>query len=163
MKRVTEHSAGGVVYRKRKSRTANREPLWLVAKHSGYKKWVLPKGIVEEGEGAEETAVREVEEETGIKAKIVKKLTPDVTYKYRKGGTLVDKRVEFFLMKYQSGSIRDQCWEMEEVRWVGFDEAIELLAFPGERKVLGVALDSLSTLCDSLFHSLYDKDQRRTL
>ena len=129
---ISEHSAGGVVFRrKEKGRTIE----WLVCKHSGYHKWVLPKGIIESDESPDDAALREVSEETGIKAKIVKRITLDVAYKYTKNGILVDKKVEFFLMEYASGDIKDYCWEMEEVKWVKVEEALKLLEFPTEKRV----------------------------
>ena len=144
MKAISEHSAGGVVYRQgRPAATGHQQPatLWLICKHSGYHKWVLPKGIVEEGEDPKETAVREVLEETGVRAKIVKKIRPDVRYKYSKSGTLVNKRVEFYLMKWVSRDIKDYSWEMEDVKWVSANEAVKLLAFETERKVLKMATE----------------------
>lgn len=144
MKQITEHSAGGVVFRQRAKgqgpRAKGQTIEWLVCKHSGYHKWVLPKGIVEQGEDPKVAAIREVLEETGIKAEIIKKIPTEVAYKYTKNGILVDKRVEFFLMEYVSGDIRDHCWEMEEVKWVTGEEALKLLAFETERKVLKIAI-----------------------
>jgi len=82
MKTKQEHSAGGPVYQKQASRdplshkasegqSKKQEYLWLLGKHSGYHKWVLPKGMIEKGETPEETAVRETEEELAVVAKIV--------------------------------------------------------------------------------------------
>lgn len=59
-----EFSAGCVVYKKPKT-------LFLLGKHSGYHKWVLPKGLIEEGEKGWQTAVRETEEEMGVKVKLI--------------------------------------------------------------------------------------------
>ena len=134
---INEHSAGGVVFRRRKK---GRTIEWLICKHSGYHKWVLPKGIIETGELAEDAALREVGEETGVKAKIVKKIIPDVTYKYTKNGVLVDKNVEFFLMEYASGDIKDHCWEMEEVKWAPANEALELLEYHTEKRIFERAI-----------------------
>ena len=79
MKIRREFSAGGVVYRR-----VDERLLVLVGKHSGYHKWVLPKGLIEEGETKMEAAVREVEEETGIRAKVVDREPIFVEkYKYR--------------------------------------------------------------------------------
>ena len=73
---VQEHSAGGVVIKK-----INNDLHVLLGIHSGYKRWVLPKGLIEERETSQETAIREVEEETGVIAKILK-LEPIHTLKY---------------------------------------------------------------------------------
>lgn len=72
MKKKQEHSAGGPVFKKLQA-TSNKpqEIVWLLGKHSGYHKWVLPKGMIEEGETPEETAVRETEEELAVVAKII--------------------------------------------------------------------------------------------
>lgn len=143
MKTISEFSAGGVVFRKS---TIDHQPStisWLICKHSGYHRWVLPKGIVEEGESPEDAAIREVLEETGIKARIVKKITPDVRYHYTKNGILVNKRVAFYLMEYVSGDVADRSWEMEDVRWVSSETALRLLAFIDERRVLTNAVKAV--------------------
>ena len=115
-----EISAGGVVYRKLKVKSEKSKILWLVCKHSGYKKWVLPKGLIDEGETAEQAAVREVKEETGVKGKIVAKIKPVEKYTYSLNGERIFKIVQYFLMEYVSGDIADHDWEMEEVEWLGF-------------------------------------------
>ncbi len=84
----TEISAGGVVYRK-----IDGEYEVLISKHSGYHKWVLPKGLVEKGEKLEETAEREVEEEVGVKAKITGKIDPPEEYVYTLNGERIFKSV----------------------------------------------------------------------
>ena len=125
-----EFSAGGVVYKRDK---------WLVCKHSGYHKWVLPKGVVEKGESLRETAVREVEEECGIKTKIIAKIKEPEKYVYTLEGVKVFKQVDYFLMEYVSGDIKDHDWEMEEVEWLEFDKARKRLNFPAARKVMDKA------------------------
>lgn len=143
MKQISEHSAGGVVFRQKEEGKGKREKgiqiEWLICKHSGYHKWVLPKGIIEAGEKPEEAAIREVREEAGVEAKIIKKITPEVRYKYIKNETLVDKTVDFFLMEYQAGDIKNHNWEMEDVRWVSVDEALKLMAFAEEKIILQAA------------------------
>jgi 8-oxo-dGTP pyrophosphatase MutT (NUDIX family) len=126
-----EVSAGGVVYRKQGEAFEV-----LIAKHSGYHKWVLPKGLVEKDEALEQTAVREVREETGIVAKIVAPLLPAEKYTYELAGTKIDKTVHYFLMEYVGGEIEDHDFEMEEVAWVSFAEAIKRMGFAGARRVL---------------------------
>ena len=110
--------------------------MWLVAKHSGYHKWVLPKGLVEPGEKLEQTAVREVEEEAGIKTKIIAKIPEPEKYIYTMNGVKIFKVVTYFLMEYVSGDIKNHDFEMEEVEWLEFDEAKKRLDFSGAKAVL---------------------------
>lgn len=127
-----EFSAGGVVYKKEKD-----DVFILVAQHSGHHGWVFPKGRIGdhiENEGVEETAVREVEEETGAKGKIIKKLTP-VTYWYNWEGKKIKKTVDYFLMKYVSGDITKHDWEMENVEWVLKRVVLTKLTYPSDKKV----------------------------
>ena len=126
-----EFSAGGAVYKK-----DNGQILWLVCKHSGYHQWVLPKGLIDEGEKAEETAAREVEEECGIKTKIIVKIPEPEKYIYTMNGVKIFKMVNYFLMEYVSGDIANHDFEMEEVGWLEFEEAKEKLNFHGAKVVL---------------------------
>lgn len=66
-----EFSAGCVVYKKLSSSNSKDKIKFLLGKHSGYHKWVLPKGLIEKGEKGVQTALRETEEEMGVKAKLV--------------------------------------------------------------------------------------------
>lgn len=113
--------------------------LWLVCQHSGYHKWVLPKGLIDPGENAEETAVREVEEECGIKTRIIAKIPEPEKYVYTMAGQKVFKLVQYYLMEYVSGDIKNHDWEMEAVEWLPYDEAIAKLNFHGAKKVLAKA------------------------
>ena len=126
-----EFSAGGAVYKKE-----NSQVLWLICKHSGYHKWVLPKGLIDEGEKAEETAVREVEEECGIKTKIIAKIPEPEKYIYTMNNVKIFKMVFYFLLEYISGDINNHDFEMEDVGWFEFGEAKEKLNFHGAKKVL---------------------------
>ncbi|AKM78775.1 MAG: AP4A hydrolase [Candidatus Beckwithbacteria bacterium GW2011_GWB1_47_15] len=131
-----EFSAGGVVYRKLEVRNSKHETVWLVCKHSGYHRWVLPKGLVEKGESLKDTAVREVEEECGVRAKVIAKIPEPERYVYTMAGQKVFKLVTYFLMEYQSGNIKDHSWEMEEVEWLEFDQAVKRVEFKGAKEVL---------------------------
>ncbi len=109
-----EFSAGGVVYKK-----DDGKMFILVAQHSQHHGWVFPKGIIgdhHKREGKEETALREVEEETGIKGKIIKPLQP-VTYWYNFEGEKIRKTVYYFLMSFVLGDTNDHDYEMENVEW----------------------------------------------
>ena len=107
--------------------------------------WALPKGNLDPGERAEETAVREVFEETGVHGHLVEKLG-DVTYTYtRRGGLRVFKIVSFYLLRAGRGRIDDieerMRIEVDEARWLPLDEAPTLLAYGGEREMAQKARD----------------------
>lgn len=110
----------------------------------------LPKGNIDPGEKAVETAVREVFEETGLHARPVTKLA-DVKYVYSRkwqDNARIFKVVSFFLMKYQSGQIGDISDAMKhEVRqawWMPLEEAAAKLSYSGEKQVAAKALDYIS-------------------
>ncbi len=161
-----EFSAGGVVYRQSSSKLE-----FLIGKHSGYHKWVLPKGLVEKGESPQEAAVREVEEEVGVKAKIID-MAPIGTTEYfyyadfedlvgqaangqtttrrvkryqENGGNKikVKKRAVFYLMVMEE-DLGSHGWEMEDRRWVDLETGLKLLAFPDEKRILQQAAQALS-------------------
>jgi 8-oxo-dGTP pyrophosphatase MutT (NUDIX family) len=108
--------------------------------------WALPKGLIGPGESAEEAALREVKEETGLEASPVQKLG-DVRYVYTWAGERVFKIVSFFLFRYRSGRLGDiapeQRIEVDEARWLPLEEAPRLLAYKGEREMAATALAAL--------------------
>ena len=136
-----EVSAGGVVYRKFEGKLQV-----LVCKHSGYHKWVLPKGRVEDGEALKQTAMREVKEEVGVSATIVGKIEPAESYVYTFNGEQIAKDVQYFLMAYESGDEQQHDFEMEDVRWVSLTEAIALMGYDGAKSVLEKAATLLAEL-----------------
>ena len=139
---VREVSAGGVMYRK------NSDQIQIALIHVR-NRWGLPKGHVEEGERIEETALREVREETGLEGRVVKKLG-DIRYAYRdktKEGEPIRiyKRVHFYLLRYLKGDVRDHDHEVDEARWFPMDQVIKNLKFATERKMVHRALSILTT------------------
>lgn len=105
----------------------------------------LPKGIVDPGEKPTETAVREVFEETGVRAAILAKLT-DIKYVYvRSWGDKqrVFKIVTFFLLRYESGEIDDVSSamriEVKQASWIPLEGAERKLSYRGERDVVRLA------------------------
>jgi 8-oxo-dGTP pyrophosphatase MutT (NUDIX family) len=138
-----EFSAGGIVVRRLRGR------LWLaVIRPQGKPEgtWALPKGLIGRGEGSEETARREVEEETGLEAESLGKLG-DVRYVYTWRGERVFKVVSFYLLRYRRGRLGDLppelAFEVAEARWLPADEAPRLLAYKGERDMAEKALARL--------------------
>jgi 8-oxo-dGTP diphosphatase len=109
--------------------------------------WVLPKGLIERGEAPLAAAVREVHEETGLRAEPLHEL-PASRYIYRRGSQRVFKLVEWWLMRPVSGEIgvieEAMRVEVAEARWLPLDEAPGLLAYPGERALLEPARELLA-------------------
>jgi 8-oxo-dGTP pyrophosphatase MutT (NUDIX family) len=108
--------------------------------------WALPKGNIGRGEKPAETAVREVEEETGLEAQLIEKLG-DVRYVYTWAGERIFKVVSFYLLRYVRGRLGDIepqfAHEVADLRWLPLDEAPGLLAYKGERDMAERALASL--------------------
>jgi 8-oxo-dGTP pyrophosphatase MutT (NUDIX family) len=135
-----EVSAGGVVYRK----TGDTIEV-LICKDAGYHKWVLPKGLVGKGEALEQAALREVREEVGVTARVIASLGEPEKYIYTARGARVFKSVYYFLMQYESGSEVEHDHEMEEVRWMGIDQAVEMMGYKGAKDMLIRAKAMLAT------------------
>jgi 8-oxo-dGTP pyrophosphatase MutT (NUDIX family) len=145
-----EFSAGGVLVRKLRGeyvvaaiRPAGRRP--------GL--WALPKGNIAPGEDPAATAVREVEEETGARGRLERKLG-DVRYTYTQtwgdgAGQRVFKIVSFYLLRAgrgRLGAIEERMRvEVAEARWLPLDEAPRLLAYGGEREMAAKARERLAS------------------
>jgi len=103
----------------------------------------LPKGGQHPGESPEETAAREVREETGVTASVRGRLG-QVDYSYRRGGRLIDKTVHFYLFEYDAGDTADHDHEVDDARWMPLREARRRLSYPGERAMIERALSVLA-------------------
>ena len=133
-----EHSSGGAVI-------SIRDGVAHVAMIAtrGKTRWGLPKGAVSEGETSEQAALREVLEETGLAAEIIKPLDT-IEYFFRAGDTLIRKRVDFYLMRYVGGELTPQLSEVDDVEWVEISQAISRASFDSERKLLESVLEDVS-------------------
>ena len=137
----TATSAGGIVVRE-----AQEGPSLVIGMRRRDRDavtWTLPKGTPEAGETVEQTAVREVAEETGLEVRIVRPLD-SIEYTFVQKGTRVHKTVHYFLMEPVGGDLSLHDHEFERVRWVSFDEAPELLTFPTERALVASVADRLA-------------------
>ena len=101
----------------------------------GLTRWGLPKGAVSKGETSEQAALREVKEETGLDGAIIRPLDT-IEYFFRAGDTLIQKRVDFYLMSFRGGQIEPQLSEVDDAEWVGLEDAINRSSFDSERKLL---------------------------
>lgn len=122
-----QHSAGGLVVHGRR--------ILLISTREG-RRWQLPKGHLEEGETSEQAALREVREETGINGRMVAPL-PGIEYWFVEQRTRrIHKRVDYYLLDYESGDISD--FDPEEVtsaEWFSWEDGIARLSFENERRV----------------------------
>jgi 8-oxo-dGTP pyrophosphatase MutT (NUDIX family) len=125
-----EHSAGGAVLFVREI-----DPLVAMIATRGKRRWGLPKGAIGKHETSERAALREVLEETGLRARILQPLD-SIEYYFRAGDTLIRKTVDFYLMQYEGGRLRPQLTEVDDVEWVTLAESSVRASFDSERKIL---------------------------
>jgi 8-oxo-dGTP diphosphatase len=114
-------AAGGVVCR----RTGDGALEIAVVHRPRYDDWSFPKGKLDAGEGWEDAALREVLEETGMRCRLGRELSP-VGYEDRKGRP---KAVRYWVMEVQDGGFAAND-EVDELRWLSPDAATELLSYP---------------------------------
>lgn len=136
---VEETSAGGLVV------DPTRQWAVLIGRidRRGALVWSLPKGHIEEGETAEETAVREVKEETGIDARVRGPLGT-IDYWFVAERKRIHKTVHHFVLTATGGELSDEDVEVTEVAWVPLSELNKTLIYADERKLVRSALEESS-------------------
>lgn len=130
-----EKSCGAILYSLRKN-----EPVFLLIKHKNGGHWDFPKGHVEEDESEEETAQREVYEETGINVKILKNFRETINYCPKKD---VEKEVVFFLAKAKNTNVIKQEEEIESFAWLNFNDALKKITFETGKNILEKAYNNI--------------------
>jgi 8-oxo-dGTP pyrophosphatase MutT (NUDIX family) len=130
-----EVSYGGVVVR--------GDEVIVIVPHGRRRVLGLPKGGRNAGESPEQTAMREVREETGVTARIRDRLG-QVDYSYRRGGRRIEKTVHFYLCDYEAGDTADHDHEVDDARWMPLRQARRRLSYPGERAMIDRALSILA-------------------
>lgn len=134
-----ESSAGGVVVKK--DDKGYKILLCLQKKLSGQSVYCLPKGHIEKGEKVEDTAIREVFEETGIKA-VNPRFLDKIDYFFVENKEKVKKTVYFYLLDYESGDFKPN-YETINIGWFPKEEAINLNPYKTERKIIELAFQKL--------------------
>jgi 8-oxo-dGTP pyrophosphatase MutT (NUDIX family) len=140
LRSATATSAGGIVIRQQPDR------LEFVAgqrRRDHAHTWTLPKGTPVPGETTEQTALREVAEETGLNVRIIAPFD-SIQYTFIQRGTRIHKTVHYFLMEPVGGDLSRHDHEFEDVRWVAFDDAAGLLTFETERDLVARAAAQLA-------------------
>jgi 8-oxo-dGTP pyrophosphatase MutT (NUDIX family) len=134
-------SAGGVIYR-----TENNEVMVCLIKTPPNGDWQLPKGLVDDNESFEQTALREVKEETGLEGTLEGRIDSiDYWFWQEEGDEKIrhHKTVYFFLLKYITGVTEDHDDEVQEAVWMPLTKALSTLSFDGERAILRKAEEML--------------------
>jgi 8-oxo-dGTP pyrophosphatase MutT (NUDIX family) len=167
IKLIREFSSGGVVFKKEKDQV-----LWLIRKTTASKifpkqYWMLPKGWIDDIKGdlpgpmasgkvkadpesLEKTAVREVAEETGVEAKIQRKIGTSVySYDNPERGKIL-KFATFFLMEFVKDLPEGFDFETSEVAWLPYEEAHKTLSFGGEKQILTKAKKILASVAQRI-------------
>jgi 8-oxo-dGTP pyrophosphatase MutT (NUDIX family) len=142
LRNATATSAGGIVIRYEEGipqlvvGSRRREPDGVT--------WTLPKGTPQSGETVEQTALREVAEETGLQVRITEPLD-SIEYWFVQRGTRIHKTVHYFLMEPIGGDLARHDHEFDQVRWLPIPEAPALLTFETERALVARAAERLTT------------------
>jgi 8-oxo-dGTP pyrophosphatase MutT (NUDIX family) len=143
LRKATATSAGGIVVR-----TEAGRPQFVVGsrrRDRDIRTWTLPKGTPNPRETREETALREVAEETGLEVRITGPLD-SIDYTFVQSGTRIHKTVHYFMMEPVGGDLARHDHEFDEVRWIDFDEAPTVLTFETERALVAQAAHLLDAL-----------------
>lgn len=133
-------SAGGVICRQ-----TNDDVEVVICGRNSPVTWNLPKGTPNEGETIEETALREVREETGLKVSLDTYIDKvDYWFVKPSNGAKCHKTVHFYLMLPKGGAISDHDPEFDEVRWVKVQDALKLLTYENEARIVEKAVSMVT-------------------
>ncbi len=136
---IRQFSAGAVVFRDGKVLLIKNKSI----KGKKVTFWGFPKGHIDKGESSKDAALRELKEETGIEAEIIRK-AGDSKYMFTLSGEKIFKVVVVFLMKYKSGEAKPQLEEIDEVLWLKPEEALNKLSFKNDKILLQKAIEQLN-------------------
>jgi 8-oxo-dGTP pyrophosphatase MutT (NUDIX family) len=136
-----ETSAGGVVFRNTRS-----GPVFLLIRDS-YRNWGFPKGHIENGEAAEDAAIREVQEETGLEEVSPRGKIETIDWYFRFRGKLIHKVCHFYLMESAVTKTRPQRDEgITACRWLSIEKAREVISYGNAKEVLEHAYQKVAQL-----------------
>lgn len=133
-----EKSCGAVVYRFERGK-----PMLLLLRHRHGGHWSFPKGHVEDNETEQQTAIREVLEETGVSINLVDNFRHAVEYQPKPG---VKKQVVYFLGETEQNEFVRQVEEISEITWSTIDEAYRLVTFKNDRTLIMKARERIKEL-----------------
>lgn len=136
---VREPTAGGVVFR----RGANNQ-IEILLIQDAKNRWTVPKGHIEEGETAKETAAREISEETGLSQVKVLNWLGKINFRYRRATSLVLMTTEIFLVQAQGDTdkLKPEDW-MNGIKWFSANEALDKIEYDDIGKLILLALKKI--------------------
>jgi 8-oxo-dGTP pyrophosphatase MutT (NUDIX family) len=143
---LQERSAGLVVFK-----IDDGGVIFLLLNY-GWDYWGFPKGNIESGEKEKETAIREVEEETGLSSiRLINEFKKSIEYFYRKRGTTIHKEVSYFLAETKERDVR-LSFEHKGYKWLNYNEAVNQLTFDNDKEVLRAAKETIEKSVHIPFH-----------
>lgn len=133
---VREPTAGGVVYR-----ANGKGKIEILLIQDAKDRWTIPKGHIEEGEKARQTAKREVMEETGLKELDIKNWLGKINFRYRRQNSLVLMTTQIYLVKAlgDTNALQSEDW-MNGIKWFDASEALEKIEYEDIQKLILLAL-----------------------
>ncbi len=137
---VREPTSGGIVFRNHPKTKATEILLIQDAKN----RWTIPKGHIEEGESARQTAEREIKEETGLKQMKVLGWLGKINFRYRRGSSLVLMTTEIFLVQAlgENDKLKPEDW-MNGIKWFSTTEALDKIEYEDIGKIILLALKKI--------------------
>ena len=132
-------SSGGVIFRNSRK---GIEVALIAVKNKTV--WCLPKGAIDKNEDFQTAAVREVREETGLSGEVIDEIGKISYWYFSKDENMrFNKTVYFYLMEYKSGNTDEHDQEVDDAQWFPIEEAIDKLAYRGEKEILQKAKEMI--------------------
>ncbi len=137
---VREPTAGGVVFR----RNPKTKKLEILLIQDAKNRWTIPKGHIEDGETAKETAAREIGEETGLQEVKILNWLGKINFRYRRSSSLVLMTTEIFLVQAlgDTDDIKPEEW-MNGIKWFDTNEALDKIAYDDISKLILLGLKKI--------------------
>lgn len=139
---VREPTAGGVIYRRNEQKEVE-----ILLIQDAKNRWTIPKGHIEEGESAKETAEREIGEETGLMEVEVLNWLGKIHFRYRRASSLVLMTTEIFLVaaKGDTNKLQPEDW-MNGIKWFPVSEALDKIEYEDISKLILLAMKKIREL-----------------